>query len=117
MPPETDHRDFGYLWDMREHAREAISFVEGMTEDEYQHDLKTQRATERSIEIVGEAAKKVSSSTRKSTPQIDWKDICGLREKLAHDYSGIQAEIIWRITQDDLRLLVIQLDHLIGTEL
>ena len=114
MPLESAHRDFGYLWDMRAYAQEAMGFVQGMTEVEYQHDVKTQRAAERSIEIVGEAASKVSPGLQQEHPEIAWREIRGLRTRLAHDYSGIKAEAIWDITQRDLRLLVIQLNRILG---
>jgi len=68
-----------------------------MTYEEFERDLKTRRAVEREIEIIGEAARGVSDHLRRATPQVPWRPIIAQRNILAHDYGEIQEELIWRV--------------------
>ncbi len=111
MQPEE--RDPAYLWDMLQTARE----VEAMLED---HDLAAfladrilLRATERSIEIIGEAANRVSASYMASHPEIPWRQIIGQRNILAHEYGQIDHELLYKTAMEDVPALVTQLQNLL----
>lgn len=81
MPPEK--RDAGYLWDMREAARDCIEFVKAATYDEFCTDRMMHSAVERRLEILGEAAGRVSEEFQKTHAEIPWKEIKAIRVILA----------------------------------
>jgi len=56
----------------------------------------------REIEIIGEAAKRLSDSLKGKYPDIPWKDVCGMRDRLIHDYFGVDLDDVWRTAQEDL---------------
>ena len=93
MQPEQ--RDAGYLWDMLDAARtvEQLSYNQDFTQ--YSNDRRTQLAVERSLEIIGEAASKVSTSFRNAHPQIPWRQIIGQRNVLIHEYGEIKRQYFW----------------------
>jgi uncharacterized protein with HEPN domain len=93
MSPEE--KDPAYLLDMLQSARDVASFVEGRTLEEYLRDRKLRAAVERGLEIVGEAARRVSSSFKQAHPEIPWRDVIGLRNVLAHDYGEIDQDRLW----------------------
>ncbi|MCX9083761.1 MAG: DUF86 domain-containing protein [Candidatus Methanoperedens sp.] len=68
-------------------------------------DLKTQDAVIRNFEIIGEAAKNITDDFKEKYPDIPWKDLAGIRDKLIHHYFGVNLEIVWYILKDDLPLL------------
>ena len=65
-------------------------------------DRKTVNAVVRSLEIMGEAAKRVPADLRDKFPEIPWKRMTGMRDKLIHEYSGVDLEIIWGVITEDL---------------
>jgi uncharacterized protein with HEPN domain len=81
--------------------------------DEFLNDYKTQDAVIRNIEILGEAAKLLSEESRESYPDIPWKDIAGTRDKLIHDYFGVNIDIVWNIAENETLFLFDQLKAII----
>jgi uncharacterized protein with HEPN domain len=77
----------------------------------YEFDERTERlALERLVELIGEAAKRVSTETRESQARIEWSDIIKMRDKLAHDYDEIDPDILWGTFRNDLPRLIRQLE-------
>lgn len=68
-------------------------------------DRRTRQAVERNLEIVGEAVKKLSPGVKARFPEIPWKRVAGLRDKLIHDYAGIEAGAIWTVVSEELPAL------------
>lgn len=91
---------------MLEEAQNAVSFCKGMTFEKFCNDRKTINATVRSIEIIGEAASKLSDSFREKHINIDWRDVVSMRNVLAHAYFEIDYEIVWKTVQEDLPPLI-----------
>jgi len=81
-----------------------------MAYEDFLLDDKTQDAVVRNIEILGEAAKLLSDETKRNYPDIPWKDITGTRDKLIHDYFGVNIDIVWDIAKNEIPLLSAQLD-------
>ncbi len=102
-----------YVRDMLESAEKALSFVCGMSFDEFAKDDKTQFAVLRALEIIGDAAKKIPKDLRTTYAEIPWREIAGMRDKLVHDYIGVNLSVVWRTLQDDLPPLVAQLENLL----
>ena len=67
-------------------------YVEGLNKEEFLESLKVQDAVLRRLEIIGEAAKKISDDFKKDHSEIPWKNICGMRDIIAHDYFGVNLE-------------------------
>lgn len=85
-----------YLRDMFENAELALSFVQGMRFEEFIEDEKSQYAVMRALEVISEAARQVPDSVRNSTPEIPWREITGMRNKLMHEYFGASMKVVWR---------------------
>lgn len=83
--PAEESRDPAYLWDMLDAASALSTFVDGRTFGEYQADRMLRNAVERNIEIIGEAANRVSHSFQQSHPEIPWRNIIGQRNMLIHE--------------------------------
>ena len=111
MQPEQ--RNAAYLWDMLDAAR----MVEQLTCDHdftmYSKDRRTQLAVERSLEIIGEAAGRVSDLFRQTHLEIPWRQIIGQRNVLIHEYGEIKQERIWKVVKDNIPQLIKQLEPLI----
>jgi uncharacterized protein with HEPN domain len=107
MRPEE--RDTALLFDMLACCEDIVDFTSGVTYEQFAGDKMRRLATERQLEILGEAANHVSIERRLSLPSVDWSRIVGLRNKLAHDYGEVLAERIWRIASESIPVLCTQL--------
>jgi uncharacterized protein with HEPN domain len=108
------HKDDNvYLWDMLTAARAVESFVKNRTTADYLADLMLRSAVERQIEIIGEAARHVSSTFQASHPEIPWRPIQAQRHVLAHDYGEIRHERLWRVAKVHIPELIRQLEPLV----
>jgi uncharacterized protein with HEPN domain len=100
---DRDIRD--YLQDILTTIEMAEQFVAGMTFEQFQDDSKTIFAVTRALEVIGEATKQIPLSLRESYPQIPWKSVTGMRDKLIHAYFGVKVDVLWDTTQQDLQRL------------
>ncbi|NYB51348.1 MAG: DUF86 domain-containing protein [Methanobacteriaceae archaeon] len=90
-----------YLKDILENIKLIELFISKMSYEEFEGDKKTYYAVIRCIEIIGEAVKHIPDSVRQEYPEIPWKDIAGMRDKVIHFYFGVDLEIVWlTITKD-----------------
>ena len=99
MSREREYRD--YVQDMLEAADKVASFISGMTQDQFLADEKTQYAVVRALEVIGEAAKKVPLAFRQEHPQVPWREVVGMRDKLIHDYFGVNVVVVWKTATED----------------
>lgn len=89
--------DLAHLWDMLQAARMAHELCAGMTEEQLLADLRTRLALERALEIVGEAARRVSPRTTARLPEVPWRGIIGFRNVLAHEYGEIDYRRLYAV--------------------
>ena len=109
-----DERDPGYVWDMLDAARSIREFTIGVTQDEYLKDRKLQLAVERALEIIGEAARLVSTEFRDRHPDVPWQQIIAQRNVIAHDYGEIKQDRIWILVTDRIPELIGRLEPLLS---
>lgn len=106
-----DERDTDRLIDMLVYARIAVTFCEHVTWEQFRGDMKLQLAVERALQIVGEAASKVSQERRLLLPGVPWPRIIGLRHRLVHDYPRIELPKLWNTVQQHLNSLIDELQR------
>jgi uncharacterized protein with HEPN domain len=111
MLPES--RDAAYLWDMLQASRKAVRSVEGLSFPDYQRDEDLRLTVERRMEIIGEAARRISQSFREAHPEVPWRGLVGLRNVMAHEYDEIDHERVWKVVKDQLPGLVRTLETLV----
>ena len=99
-------RDLALLQDMLAAAKEAGAFISGMTEAAFLKDKKTQKAVERELEIIGEAAKGLSQAARDQFPHVPFRSMIGMRNILAQDYGHVDPKELWKTVQEALPALV-----------
>jgi uncharacterized protein with HEPN domain len=91
------------------HILDECDFINGVvhdkTENEVVGDPVKSRAIVRSLEIIGEASKKVDLDFRAQYPQVEWKKMAGLRDRLIHDYFGVDYTIVWNVVTTDIPAL------------
>jgi uncharacterized protein with HEPN domain len=96
-------RDYiDYMTDILDSATEITEFVEGMDFDAFISDKKTKNAVIRSLEVIGEAAAKIPDDIRERYHKIPWKYMTGLRNKLIHEYFGVDFEIVWEVSINEV---------------
>jgi uncharacterized protein with HEPN domain len=102
----SDYKEQAFLRDILEAARRVFSYTRDMRYDEFLADHKTQDAVMRNLEIIGEATKNLSEALRQKAPQIPWRSIARMRDKLIHHYFGVNLDVVWNVIQEDLAELV-----------
>ncbi|MFV2040729.1 MAG: DUF86 domain-containing protein [Candidatus Hydrothermarchaeales archaeon] len=95
--PERDQRLF--LADIVEAIEKIERYTAGMSLENLLEDSKTMDAVVRNLEILGEAVKNFNAKTKKAHPEIDWKGIAGMRDRLTHGYFGVDPTIVWETIQ------------------
>jgi uncharacterized protein with HEPN domain len=109
MSSRTDRE---LLADILEAIRRSRMYVDGMDYSQFLADLKTQDAVIRALEVVGEAAKRLSPGVREQHASIPWKNMAGVRDKLIHDYFGVNLDIVWQIVTQELLPVALQLEQM-----
>jgi len=99
------------IHDIKEAIKRIMSYTVNMEYADFLQDYKTQDAVVRNIEILGEAVKLLSDKKKRSYPHVPWKDIAGTRDKLIHDYFGVNIDIVWDIAKNEIPFLSKQLDE------
>jgi len=103
---QPDQRDTAYLWDIFDAARTVEQLSSGLDFTQYSNDRRTQLAIERSLEIIGEAASRVSTPFRNAHSEIPWRQIIGQRNVLIHEYGEIKQERIWKVVKENVPQLI-----------
>jgi len=94
-----------YLIDILESIQDIIDFTDGITIDQFSVDRKTVKAVTRCLEVIGEAANKIPNNIREKYPEVPWTEIIGMRNRLIHEYFGVDVNIIWQTIQEDIKPL------------
>lgn len=98
--------------DILEAARKIQRYVAGLTFEEFALDEKSVDAVARNFEIIGEASNRLSEAFKTQNPNINWNRIRGFRNRIVHDYFGIDQSIVWNIIENYLPELIANFDDL-----
>ena len=106
-------RDFAYLGHMLDMARKAVAKTRVLSREEYDADENLRLALIHLVQVIGEAARQVSSEFTRAHPEIPWANIIGMRHKVVHDYLGVDEDIVWQVVTTDLPTLVSLIEPLV----
>ncbi len=109
MPPD-DNLFLGHMLDM---ARTAQELMAGATRDQLERDVKFQLALVRALQVIGEAAWRVSDPFKQQNAGIPWKQIAAFRHRVVHDYFAVDYDIVWHIASQELQPMIDYLQPLV----
>jgi len=101
--------DFAYTDHIINCIKKIRKFIKGIERKEFAKNELIQDAIIRNFEVIGEASKKISPGFKNEHQNIPWKEISGMRDKLIHDYLGVDTEVIWKTIEQDLPFLLKEL--------
>ncbi|MEW5907631.1 MAG: DUF86 domain-containing protein [Patescibacteria group bacterium] len=107
-------KDKAYLKHILDAIADIKKFTEDISEEKFYEDKEKQYAALRGLEIIGEATKNLSRELRAKNPEIPWKDIAGMRDKLIHEYFGVNLELVWETIKDRLPKLKKQISEILS---
>jgi uncharacterized protein with HEPN domain len=104
--------DAVYVDHMLETVRKAVGKVEQKSRADFDADENLRLALAHPIQIIGEAASRVSSAFRETHSEIPWSEVIGMRQKIVHDYLGLDYDIVWEVVTGDLSVLAGKLERI-----
>jgi uncharacterized protein with HEPN domain len=102
-----------YLRHIKEETSFIIEHTNSISEDDFNENLVLRKAIIRSLEVIGEATKRVNFDFRAKYNAIPWKEMAGLRDKLIHDYTGVDYPLVWKICTESIPELDFQIEEII----
>ncbi len=105
-----------YLQHIIDEANYLLQTSKGMSRNQFLKNATLKRAFVRSIEIIGEAAKKLPDALKQKYPLIEWKAIAGMRDRLIHSYFGVDYDIVWDVVENKISPLREELKEILRTE-
>ena len=109
-------RDGEYLLDILEAGRLALIYVAEKTKEEFEADIQCQDAVIRRLEIIGEAARRISDQTRSALPHLPWNAMIGMRSVMIHEYDDVDLSVVWDTVQNHLPGLIRSIQPLVRPE-
>ena len=110
----SDRSDSDFVIDMLEAITRISAYVASLDYEDFLSDTKTQDAVIRNLEVIGEAAKNISNEIREQHSSIPWRSMAGVRDRLIHDYFGVNIDIVWEIATTELPAVAESLNKIAG---
>ena len=111
-----EERDHGWIVDMVLAAESIVRFTGGLSREAFEGDEVRVLAAERQLTIIGEAAKRISPEFRSLHPDVPWRRIAGMRDRLMHDYRGMERDVVWLAVSRSIPDLIAMLKPLIPAD-
>jgi uncharacterized protein with HEPN domain len=111
VPKATTKTQAAYLHDMLEAAQLIRDYMAGVSFDAFWHNSEKRDAVSLRISVLGEAAYKIDKMTEAALPTIPFKNIRGMRNRIAHDYGAVDFKIVWTVTQNEIQHLIAGLEN------
>jgi uncharacterized protein with HEPN domain len=108
--------DWVYIAHMLEMSQKAIQLTNGKSRFDYDQEEVLRLALTRIIQVIGEAAQRVSNEIQKEYSEIPWHEIVGMRHRIVHDYLNVDEDVIWEVVKHDLPTLAKQLMKILPSE-
>ncbi len=108
--------EFLLVEDMMESASKILRYSKGLSYQEFVNDDKTIDAIIRNFEIIGEASARISIPFKEKFSDIEWRKLKGFRNRLIHEYFGVDHKIVWNIIQNELQELIFGLNKILDTK-
>ena len=102
-----------FVQDILDSIDDTGNFIEGMDFEDFIKDKKTIYSVVRTIEIIGEATKNIPEQVKEKNPEVPWKKMAGMRDRLVHEYFGIDLEILWETAKEDVPQLKIMVSKVL----
>ena len=112
----SQHDDMLRLRHMLDNAREAVSMISGKTSQDLHGNRMLELALVRLVEVLGEAASRVSDDCQLKYPSIPWQQVIGMRNRLIHGYNKVDLNVLWDTVDDDLPHLIEELEKILSSE-
>lgn len=104
MSPRRHDPD--YLADIYEAIRRIVEYTQGLSYQAFLESSMVQDAVLRNIQVIGEATKKLTKARRSAHTNVPWREMAGMRDRIVHDYFGVDWKIVWEVAHDDLPSLL-----------
>ena len=105
-----------YLRHIFDECEFILNSTKELTKEDFVHDETLKRAFTRSLEIIGEATKKIPADVKLKWSSIQWKEMAGMRDRLIHDYIGVNYSIVWDVVKNKIPQLFIQIQELLSRD-
>jgi len=112
--PSPERRAILYLEDVLKFAHYAIQFLGDQSNEQVENDLQAQFAIVRAVEVIGEAASQIPVDIRDLAPEVPWRDIVAMRNRIIHHYFGVHLDIVLNVVRQDLAPLIESVEHLLS---